>query len=777
MGMQDGSRLAKFAAEVGFTLDDFQIDACRALEENRDVLVCAPTGAGKTVVGEFAAYLALESRQSSPTSRDSTPRGTCFYTTPIKALSNQKYNDLVERFGEGEVGLLTGDITLHPHAPVVVMTTEVLRSMLHSRSPLLDGLTHVVMDEVHYLADRERGAVWEETILYLPRSVRLASLSATVSNAEEFGAWIRRVRGETTVIVDEVRPVPLTQHMLAGGRLFALFSPGTGTIDDTLDRYIAHRQLADAAPSPGARKRRKRRTSAPLPAGGDRPEIVARLEAEQLLPAIWFRFSRSGCDAAVTECLDSSLRLTEAAEVPQIRAIADRHTASLPPADLDAVGYSDWIEGLERGFAAHHAGLVPAFRHAVEDLFTRGLVRVVFATETLAVGVNMPARTVVLERLVKPTAAGPVRLTPGEYTQLTGRAGRRGIDEEGHAVVLWQPDTLPATVAGLASTRAYPLHSSLRVGYNTCVNLIDRVGLDGARTLLDRSFAQFQAERSVRALSDAVRTNTALIADLEAELADAAGFTEYRSLYERLAFARTTASADTVTALARAVRSHPGHRRPDRAHLLAVAGRLGTLVTDTERMRVRIEAVTGRLRTTFDRTLAVLEERGYVILDPAGESAYVTDDGRRLGRIYCTSDLLVAECVRTGAWDGLEPCELAAVVSTVLGETRHRTAAASGRTTPAVDEALRVTMRLWGELAAAEQRHGLTVSPDPDPVAVGAVHSWARGDGLAAALRVASESGLSAGDLVRRYLRTLDLVDQTGLCRRDALPPVSFTLT
>ncbi len=775
--MQDGSRLTKFAAELGFTLDDFQVRACRALEDDRDVLVCAPTGAGKTVVGEFAAYLALEIRHSSASRADTPSRGTCFYTTPIKALSNQKYNDLVERFGEGEVGLLTGDITLHPHAPVVVMTTEVLRSMLHSRSPLLDGLTHVVMDEVHYLADRERGAVWEETILYLPAEVRLASLSATVSNAEEFGEWIRSVRGETTVVVDEVRPVPLTQHMLAGGRLFDLFSPTTGIVDDTLDRYIAHRQLADAAPPPGGGKRRRRRTPTPVPAGGDRPEIVARLEAEQLLPAIWFRFSRSGCDAAVTECLDSSLRLTEAAEIPQIRAIADLHTAALPPADLDAVGYADWMEGLERGFAAHHAGLVPAFRHAVEDLFSRGLVRVVFATETLAVGVNMPARTVVLERLVKPTASGPVRLTPGEYTQLTGRAGRRGIDERGHAVVLWNPDTLPAAVAGLASTRAYPLHSSLRVGYNTCVNLVDRLGLEGARELLDRSFAQFEAERSVSALSDAVRVNTTMIADLDAQLSEATGFAEYRSLHERLTVARTTAPADTVTALARAVRSHPGHHRPDRVHLLATAGRLAELRTDTRRMRAEIDAVTGRLRDTFDRTLAVLEERGYVHLDPAGKSAHVTDDGRRLGRIYCTSDLLVAECVRTGAWAGLEPSELAAVTSSVLGESRQRSAGASGSTTPAVDEALRATTRLWGELAAAEERHGLTATPDPDPVAVKAVHRWARGDGLAVALRVASEAGLSPGDLVRRYLRTLDLVDQTGLCRRDDLPPVSFTLT
>ena len=766
MRTQDRSQLTAFATELDFPLDDFQVEACRALEDHHDVLVCAPTGAGKTIVGEFAARLALRSA------------GRCFYTTPIKALSNQKYLDLSRRFGDDRVGLLTGDISLDPHAPVVVMTTEVLRSMLHGDSPLLRGLTHVVMDEVHYLADRERGAVWEETILALPDGVTLTSLSATVSNAEEFGGWLREVRGDVTVVVEDSRPVPLTQHMLAGGRLFDLLSP-SGTVDDTLERYIAHRRLVEAAPGPTAGRRHRRRRSRERagPEVGDLPGTVARLEAEQLLPAIWFRFSRNGCDDAVAECLDSPIRLTQAADIAEIRAVADRHIASLPPADLDAVGCAEWLEGLERGVAAHHAGLVPAFRHTVEELFARGLLRVVFATETLAVGVNMPARTVVLERLVKPTADGPVRLTPGEYTQLTGRAGRRGIDVEGHAVVLWSPESDPATVAGLAGARSYPLHSSLRVGYNTAINLVARRGIRGAREFLQRSFAQYQAERSVAALTDAVRANSAALHDLDTELGSIGGLTEYRQLSDRLAEARRTGSAELVSALARAVRSHPVHRRGDRDRLLALSARRAALHGDTERRRPRIDEVPGRLVGTFDRTLDLLEERGYLIRDPAGEAVHVTDDGRRLGRIYCTNDLLVAECVRTGAWSGLTPAELAAVACSALGETRRRTVGVPGRTTPAIDEALHATMRSWSELAGREEHHGLAVAPDPDPVAVAAIHRWARGDGLAAALDAAADAGLSAGDLVRRYLRTLDLLDQTGLCRRDELPAVSFTPT
>lgn len=774
--MQDRSLLEHFATELDFSLDDFQREACDALEADRNVLVCAPTGAGKTVIAEFAAHLAVFGRVP----------GRCFYTTPIKALSNQKYVDLTRRFGDDRVGLLTGDITLDPHAPIVVMTTEVLRSMLHGRSPLLDGLTHVVMDEVHYLADRERGAVWEETLLTLPDDVRLICLSATVSNAEDFGRWLRGVRGELTVVVEETRPVPLIQHMLAGDQLFDLFSP-TGTVDRTLERYVAHRQLVEAAPGPGPGRRRKR--GGRNAAGGtnaELPDVIRRLDIEELLPAIWFRFSRNGCDSAVTECLDASVRLISAADAVTVRATAERHTAALPPADLDALGYAEWVEGLQRGIAAHHAGMIPAFRHTVEELFAKGLVRLVFATETLAVGVNMPARTVVLERLVKPAADGSVRLTAGEYTQLTGRAGRRGIDTEGHAVVLRNGDSTPATVAALAGTRSYPLHSSLRVGYNTAVNLVSELGAAGARALFDRSFAQFEAERSVAALAAAARTNAKTLAELETELAQAAGddarsgaaaFAEYRHLSERLSTARRSAPPEVVTSFARAVRSHPVHRRGDRDRLLTLADKHAALHSETEQLRTRVAEVTGRLGVTFERTLSLLDELGYILRDPYGDAVHVTDDGRRLGRIYCPSDLLVAECVRSGAWSGLAPAELAAVASATLGETRRRTAGTAGRTSPAVSEALHATARIRGDLAGREERHGLPESPDPDPVAVAAVYRWARGDGLARALQAASEAGLSAGDLVRRYQRTLDLVEQTGLCRRDDLPAVTFTLT
>ncbi|ONM50167.1 DEAD/DEAH box helicase [Nocardia donostiensis] len=503
------TELARFSGELKFSLDPFQRDACTALENGHSVLVCAPTGAGKTVVGEFAVHLALASG------------GKCFYTTPIKALSNQKFADLTERYGRGKVGLLTGDQTINPDAQVVVMTTEVLRNMIYASSAALADLSYVVMDEVHYLADRFRGAVWEEVILHLPLEVRLVSLSATVSNAEEFGAWMETVRGDTAVVVDETRPVPLWQHVMVGRRMFDLFDTSSSDqkviVDEDLVRYIRHRETADRMAGWGGPRNGRggpRRFFRPLP----RPEVLARLDEEGLLPAITFIFSRAGCDGALAQCLRSPLDLSGDSLGADIDAIIDKHTGDLPKSDLEVLGYWEWREALHRGMAAHHAGMLPAFRHAVEELFVNGLVRAVFATETLALGINMPARTVVLERLVKFNGESHAELTPGEYTQLTGRAGRRGIDVEGHAVVLWQPEVDTSAVAGLASTRTYPLRSSFKPGYNMSINLIDRMGADESRALLERSFAQFQADRSVVGLVRGIERNEGQLRKLAAQL-------------------------------------------------------------------------------------------------------------------------------------------------------------------------------------------------------------------------------------------------------------------
>src|ERR1039458_7219422 len=486
---EHGPQLAAFQALYDFDFDDFQLQACRALADGHGVLVAAPTGSGKTVVGEFAVHLALAEGRK------------CFYTTPIKALSNQKYNDLVRRYSAASVGLLTGDNSINGEAPIVVMTTEVLRNMLYAGSPTLAGLSYVVLDEVHYLADAFRGAVWEEVIIHLPESVRLAALSATVSNAEEFGDWLTQVRGGTTVIVDETRPVPLCQHMLVGRRLYDLFASSGDPAEPAAMVNPDLLRAARRADMPGDRSSRRGgsgyggygrargRGGPPRSAVSSRrparPDVIEALDRGGLLPAITFIFSRAGFRAA----------------------------------GLDGLGAQ--------------AGLRPTFKQVVEELFAPGLVRAVFATETLALGINMPARTVVVERLDKWNGETHADLTPGEYTQLSGRAGRRGIDVEGHAVVLWQPGVDPAAVAGLAGTRTYPLTSSFRPSYNMAVNLVGWAGRQRAAALLESSFAQFQADRAVVGIARQARRTREALDDLmpQCELGD---FTEYAALRREL---------------------------------------------------------------------------------------------------------------------------------------------------------------------------------------------------------------------------------------------------
>jgi ATP-dependent RNA helicase HelY len=555
---QLGSSLGAFESLYPFGLDPFQVRACQALEAGNGVLVAAPTGAGKTVVGEYAVHLALSEGRK------------CFYTTPIKALSNQKYADLVARHGADSVGLLTGDNSINGEAPVVVMTTEVLRNMLYAGSPTLRGLGYVVMDEVHYLSDRFRGAVWEEVIIHLPESVRLVSLSATVSNAEEFGDWLVTVRGDTVVIVEEHRPVPLWQHVLANNRLYDLFVEDEdrhrvdgrqARVNPELVRLAREQDRYSRAPGrrPQRGGQRTRKVWAP-----SRVEVVERLDAEGLLPAITFIFSRAGCDAAVTQCLRAGLRLLQPDERDEVRAFVQERCADIPHEDLAVLGYHEWLQGLERGVAAHHAGMLPTFKEVVEQLFVKGLVKAVFATETLALGINMPARSVVLERLVKWNGEAHADVTPGEFTQLTGRAGRRGIDVEGHAVVAWSPGLEPDALAGLASTRTYPLRSSFRPSYNMAVNLVGQVGRERARQLLQSSFAQFQADRAVVGLARQVRRNEdALDGYREAMTCHLGDFPEYAGLRRAIAdreaeLSRSGAANRAAAAAASLERLRPG---------------------------------------------------------------------------------------------------------------------------------------------------------------------------------------------------------------------------
>jgi ATP-dependent RNA helicase HelY len=790
-------RLQDFRESLRFDLDPFQIEACQSLEAGRSVLVAAPTGAGKTIVAEFAVHLAL-----------AHPKAKVFYTTPMKALSNQKFSELTAEHGADRIGLLTGDSNINSSARVVVMTTEVLRNMLYADSPLLRDLAYVVMDEVHYLADRFRGAVWEEVIIHLPQEVRMVSLSATVSNAEEFGDWLQAVRGDTDVIVSEERPVPLEQHVLVRSKLLDLFETSTlvqgegsdARVNPELTRLTGASSRADGGyrnsqgGRPGKSKRREleHRSRHAASVGystnedatrlfGDRmgrADIVKLLRSRNLLPAIFFVFSRVGCDAAVEQVARSGLRLTEGWERDEIRALVEERCRAIPDSDLAVLGYWGFLDGLERGLAAHHAGMLPIFKEIVEDLFQRKLLKVVFATETLALGVNMPARTVVIEKLEKFNGEARVPLTPGEYTQLTGRAGRRGIDVEGHAVIQWTGGVDPRAVASLASRRTYPLHSSFRPTYNMAVNLIQQFGRTRTREILEQSFAQFQADRAVVDLARRVRKQEESLGGYaDAMTCHLGDFREYSSLRRELAdLERKNARAEGRTAgeherrgerdrrqrqiadLRKRMKQHPCHACAEREAHARWAERWWRLKRDTDQLRSQISGRTGAVAQIFDRVTDVLFELGYV----AGEGELeVTASGRVLMRIYGERDLLVSECLRRGLWDDLDPAGLAALASALVYEPRREGSDLDYRIPRgAFRAALEATEAVWQELSALELAHRLPEGTAPSPGIALATQKWAQGGALDLVLR---DAELAAGDFVRWMKQAVDLLDQISL--------------
>ena len=727
----------KFSESFPFELDPFQIEACHALENGKGVLVAAPTGAGKTIIGEFAVDLVINSG------------GKCFYTTPIKALSNQKFTELCAKYGELKIGLLTGDTSINSEAQIVIMTTEVLRNMIYSNSKTIDDLKYVVMDEVHYLADKFRGAVWEEILIHLSDAVQIISLSATVSNAEEFGEWLQTVRGETEVIVSEIRPVPLYQHVLFGNRLLDLFGENQ-KLNPELTRLErdSYRQVR-------GNWRDKPKGPKPLM----RSEVIEKLDREGLLPAITFIFSRNNCDAAVRQCLAAGIKLTNTDERKIIRSVIAKNMKNLAEEDLVVLGYYEWADALERGIAAHHAGLLPAFKVTVEELFQQGLVKAVFATETLALGINMPARTVVLEKLSKWNGEGHVAISPGEYTQLTGRAGRRGIDIEGNAVILWNNDLDSTSVGGLASTRTYPLKSSFKPTYNMSINLISQFGSTRARTSLESSLAQFQADKAVVGLAKQIRKNEIARDDLfNQSKCDQGDFVEYSSMRAAIKKLETDSKRskrkrheieEEIGSIRKRMKNHSCHGCPDRENHSRIAERAQRLQREIDGLEERINSRTNVIAKRFDRIKIILDKFGYINNDAIAQS------GKMLAKIYGETDLLIAESIQAGVFNQLSPADLVAVISSCIYESRNEEAAKVPR--GEVQNALAVISKIYGKIHEAESDLNLEPMRSPDFGFCWASHKWASGHSLTSILK---GSDLTVGDFVRSMKQIIDLLRQ-----------------
>jgi ATP-dependent RNA helicase HelY len=744
---------SNFMEGYEFPLDDFQRLGCQHLEDGKSVLIAAPTGAGKTIIGEFATYLAERHGKR------------CFYTTPIKALSNQKYQDLVKMFGESEVGLLTGDSSVNSSARIVVMTTEVLRNMIYSDSDAIADLGYVVMDEVHYLADKFRGAVWEEILIHLPDRIQVVSLSATVSNAEEFGEWLKTVRGETEVVLSEIRPVPLYQHILIGNRLLDLF------VDDgRVNPELVRLERNSARRIPGGERlgsnRGWQQKSYSVIKSLSRPEVVEKLREREFLPVIYFIFSRAGCDAAVTQCIREGISLTNSEEKEQIRSVIARRTSELSTEDFGVLGFYEWCQALERGIAAHHAGLLPMFKETIEELFQLGLLKVVFATETLALGINMPARTVLLEKLVKWNGESHAQISPGEYTQLTGRAGRRGIDIEGNAVVMWSEQIDSSMAAGLASTRTYPLKSSFSPTYNMTANLIDRFGRERARKSLGASFAQFQADKAVVGLARQIEKNNLTINSLRGDatchLGDMDDYMDHRfSIKEleasfsarRISGNRRKAHAaidEEISEHRRYLKSHPCHQCPDRESHARNFEKAARLERESQGLSNRMESRTNVIPRTFDRVGAVLTELDYL----RGDS--LTPQGVLLTKLYAESDLLLAELVNSNLFDDIGPSELVSILSSLIYEGRGERSR-SPRLPKTVEALVPEVARIWSRIVLLEESHGITPQSEPNFDLAWSAFRWANGYGLQTILR---ETEITVGDFIRCIRQIIDLLGQ-----------------
>ncbi|MBS6345176.1 MAG: DEAD/DEAH box helicase [Bifidobacterium pseudolongum] len=797
---QRRSIAAKFADTLPFELDRFQTDANEALEQGSNVLVAAPTGAGKTVVADFAVYLAQQQNAKA------------FYTTPIKALSNQKYHDLVALYGPDKVGLLTGDTSINSEADIVVMTTEVLRNMLYEHSTTLQALRYVVLDEVHYLADRFRGPVWEEVIIHLPQSVRIVGLSATVSNVEDFADWIASVRGETKLVVSEHRPVPLEQYVLVQRdprtepELFDLYRhddngrPTTklnARLTNRLDEYMRREQRRRGAERPDRRKGRGRH-GRPESRSARQVEryqpkrwaVVDELNFLGMLPAIYFIFSRNGCDEAVDQCLDAGLRLTSDDEALRIRSIVDEMIeGQLTHDDLKTLHFARFRHALEEGFAAHHAGMVALFKQIVERLFEEGLIKVVFATETLALGINMPTRSVVIEKLEKYDGTGIVGLTPGEYTQLTGRAGRRGIDTIGNAVVVDHRGFTPETAVALSSKRVYPLHSSFKPTFNMAVNLLNTSDYETARITLDHSFAQWEANESAWQIEARIDALTAALAGYaEAMTCEYGDFTdllrirmqlnelqknEHRKLKHEVfatnadksrAFRRLDAR---IAKLKELEHDHPCKQCPDFQDHMKWGHRWMRETRELERLRQRYDSRTGSVARQFDRICEILDRLGYLErTDHDGVRDYtLTEQGQLLRRLYSERDLVLAQAITEGVLDDLSAPQIAALLSSLLYEAR-RGEGGEPRRYPGgphglVAQRARELKYLDEQVLVLCEDAGMDSYLQPlDFGIVDIIYDWACGDSLA---QVLEHTELTGGDFVRNAKRLADVLQQIAV--------------
>jgi superfamily II RNA helicase len=734
----------------GFELDDFQLEAINHLEEGKSVVVSAPTGAGKTVIAEYAVEQALRANKR------------CFYTTPLKALSNQKFYDFRQKYGEEKVGLLTGDVSVNRDASVVVMTTEVFRNMLYGtilgdvRRNLKD-VSAVVLDECHYMNDAERGTVWEESIIYCPVDIQLVGLSATIANGEELTTWIDETHGPTELVFSDFRPVPLRFYYFGDRHLYPLLNPGGGVNTQLKSRFGKGRKMQR-----DPKRRVKVGNLTPNP--GD---VLAVLSSRNMLPAICFLFSRRGCEDAMQRA--RGIPLVNAEEEAELRRSIDSYIEANPN-----LANHPHLPYLYESMSVHHAGMLPSWKAMVEKLFQRGLLKVVFATETLAAGINMPARTTVISSLSKRGDEGHRELRASEFLQMSGRAGRRGMDEVGHVVVLHHPFESVEDAARLATAPADPLSSRFTPSYGMVLNLLQRHTLDEARDLIEHSFGQFLVNRELEPLElqklqyeqELERLANPLCPDRPGDLPLYSRRLEaVRAKHKQMQLTMKGLKGNDPSVVHEALEpvrheikemlqvayEMPCHGCAVQKPCNKQTDRIKHLESRLKDLNKRIAKESARYWTTFQALANILRLEGY--LDGNSPSAL----GQTAAGIRGTNELFLTEVALSNVFDNLQPAEVAAVLTAIVTEEGRSSEPIRVRVSPEVEMALEKVHHIGRKLWRTQRDFDVEIPVEYNPTLSGLTEMWCRG---ASWDNIRYSTSFDEGDVVRSLRRTLDLCRQ-----------------
>ena len=731
-------------SEFPFELDDFQKEACEIIDNGESVVVCAPTGAGKTVIAQHAINNALKQGCR------------IFYTTPLKALSNQKFYDFCEQYGSDKVGLLTGDTSINRTAQIVIMTTEVFRNMLYGTNfgavaDNLKDVRYVVLDEVHYMNDEQRGTVWEESIIYCPTNIQIIALSATVANCDELTNWINTVHSKTKLVNTDFRPVPLRFFYFDSSqpyKLLPLLTP-----DGKLNNKIKPEKPQWAR---GKDKRKKTYVK----------QIIQNLADNDMLPAIYFTFSRKKCDEQMEKC--SGLGLNTRKEQEEIKAFIDEFIAENPH-----LYGNKHIEYLIQGVASHHAGLLPAWKNLVEKLFQKGLIKVVFATETLAAGINMPARSTVISSTSKRTDSGHRMLTANEFLQMSGRAGRRGMDEVGYVTVVGTPFQTPEEVAELVLSDSNPLESKFSPSYSMVLNLLQRFNLEESKELILKSFGYYSSDYRLKPILFQLEQYDKEIEERSFicpnKLSD-----DKMLEYDKLRFLYVQ-NRQTYKKIVKQEKSKHrplspevvefGKRNKEELHKLQQFACdncklykkhsknlevLKRIDSKKKKLLKEIEKQKDIYWNKFIAHRAVLKEYGYIHND------YPTEKGKTTSQIRSENELYLAEIIFSGVLENLTPSQLAGVICALTTEELRIEIPYIPFSEP-VRKTLNQIRNIKRKLEKVQSKYDIEAPLYINPYFSSLIELWVEG---AEWETVSEQIEIGEGDIVRAFKRVVDVLRQ-----------------